>query len=72
MITGLLISLCAVVIYIFIFFICQSSREEDDDFLYGETHQTDGIVGITPGSYDSNLRSPGSMGSPSITFQRPF
>lgn len=72
MITGLLISLCAVAIYIFIFFVCQGSREDDDDFLDGETPQTDGIVGMTPSSYDSNLCSPGSMGSPSMTFQRPF
>ncbi|XP_071765957.1 RNA polymerase I-specific transcription initiation factor RRN3 [Centroberyx gerrardi] len=47
-------------------------EEEEDDFLHGETPQTDGVVGMTPGSYDSNLRSPSSVGSPPIAFQRPF
>lgn len=50
----------------------QCSREDEDDFLCGETPQTEGIVGMTPSSYDSNLRSPSSVGSPPITFQRPF
>ncbi|XP_070778906.1 RNA polymerase I-specific transcription initiation factor RRN3-like [Enoplosus armatus] len=42
----------------------QCSREDEDDFLCAETPQTDGIVGMTPSSYDSNLRSPSSVGSP--------
>lgn len=50
----------------------QGSKEDEDDFLRGETLQTEGIVGMTPGSYDSHLRSPSSVGSPPITFQRPF
>ncbi|XP_067343338.1 RNA polymerase I-specific transcription initiation factor RRN3 isoform X2 [Channa argus] len=33
----------------------QGVRDEEDDFLYGETPQTEGIVGMTPSSYDSNL-----------------
>lgn len=50
----------------------QGSREDEDDFLCGEMPQTEGIVGMTPSSYDSSLRSPSSVGSPPITFQRPF
>uniref|UniRef100_A0A3Q0RH54 RRN3 homolog, RNA polymerase I transcription factor n=1 Tax=Amphilophus citrinellus TaxID=61819 RepID=A0A3Q0RH54_AMPCI len=50
----------------------QGSREDEDDFLCGEVPQAEGIVGMTPSSYDSNVRSPGSVGSPPITFQRPF
>lgn len=50
----------------------QGSREDEDDFLCGEMPQTDGIVGMTPSSYDSNLRSPSSVGSPPIVLQRPF
>ncbi|XP_051242846.1 RNA polymerase I-specific transcription initiation factor RRN3 [Dicentrarchus labrax] len=50
----------------------QGSREDEDDFLCGETPQAEGIVGMTPNSYDSNLRSPSSVGSPPISFQRPF
>ncbi|KAM8723124.1 RNA polymerase I-specific transcription initiation factor RRN3 [Acanthopagrus schlegelii] len=50
----------------------QGSREDEDDFLCGETAQAEGIVGMTPSSYDSNLRSPSSVGSPPFTFQRLF
>ncbi|XP_069578086.1 RNA polymerase I-specific transcription initiation factor RRN3 [Brachyistius frenatus] len=50
----------------------QSSREDEDDFLCGETPQTEGMVGMTPSSYDSNLRSPSSVGSPPIALHRPF
>ncbi|TMS15131.1 RNA polymerase I-specific transcription initiation factor RRN3 [Larimichthys crocea] len=50
----------------------QGSREDEDDFLCGETPQNEGIVGMTPNSFDSNLRSPSSVGSPPVTFQRPF
>ncbi|XP_034449158.1 RNA polymerase I-specific transcription initiation factor RRN3 [Hippoglossus hippoglossus] len=50
----------------------QGSGEDEDDFLCGETPQADGIVGMTPSSYDSNLRSPSSVGSPPFSFQKPF
>ncbi|XP_044187132.1 RNA polymerase I-specific transcription initiation factor RRN3 [Thunnus albacares] len=50
----------------------QGSREDEDDFLCGESAQSEGIVGMTPSSYDSNLRSPNSVGSPPFAFQRPF
>nr|XP_046270481.1 RNA polymerase I-specific transcription initiation factor RRN3 [Scatophagus argus] len=50
----------------------QGSREDEDDFLYGNTPKTEGIVGMTPSSYDSNLRSPSSVGSPPAAFQRQF
>ncbi|XP_057673875.1 RNA polymerase I-specific transcription initiation factor RRN3 [Corythoichthys intestinalis] len=44
----------------------QGSKEDDYDFLCGETTQVDGIVGMTPSSFDSNP----SVGSPPVTFQR--
>lgn len=50
----------------------QNSREDEDDFLSGEMPQNDDIVGMTPSSFDSNLRSPSSVGSPPFTFQRQF
>lgn len=50
----------------------QSSREDEDDFLSGETPQAEGIVGMTPSSYDSNLRSPSGVGSPPTAPHRPF
>ncbi|XP_056309860.1 RNA polymerase I-specific transcription initiation factor RRN3 isoform X1 [Danio aesculapii] len=51
----------------------KGSMEEEDDFLHGETPHGDSIVGMTPGSYDSHLQSPRSVGSPPISFlQRPF
>ncbi|TWW69258.1 RNA polymerase I-specific transcription initiation factor RRN3 [Takifugu flavidus] len=50
----------------------QGPREDDDDFLYGDTPKADAIVGMTPNSFDSNLCSPNSIGSPPITFQKPF
>lgn len=41
-------------------------EDEDDDFLKGETPQNEGVVEITPNSYESNTRSPvSSTGSPS-------
>ncbi|MEE6497566.1 hypothetical protein FKM82_002771 [Ascaphus truei] len=51
-----------------------ATADEEDDFLKGETPQNDSLVGITPGSFDSHLRSPASsVGSPPITYmQRPF
>ncbi|XP_051995414.1 RNA polymerase I-specific transcription initiation factor RRN3 [Xyrauchen texanus] len=51
----------------------KGSMEEEDDFLHGGTPHGDTIVGMTPGSYDSHLHSPRSVGSPPISFlQRPF
>ncbi|XP_022620675.1 RNA polymerase I-specific transcription initiation factor RRN3 [Seriola dumerili] len=50
----------------------QGSKEDEDDFLCGETLKTEGIVGMTPSSYDSNLRSPSSVGSPPFGFQKAF
>uniref|UniRef100_A0A3Q3W7M9 Uncharacterized protein n=1 Tax=Mola mola TaxID=94237 RepID=A0A3Q3W7M9_MOLML len=50
----------------------QGSREDEDDFLSGDMPQADGIVGMTPSSYDSNLQSPSSVGSPPVAFQRLF
>lgn len=51
----------------------KGSMDEEDDFLHGETPNGDTIVGMTPGSYDSHLHSPRSVGSPPISFlQRPF
>ncbi|KAL4659059.1 RNA polymerase I-specific transcription initiation factor RRN3-like [Arapaima gigas] len=51
----------------------QVSAEEEDDFLHGETLQGDGVVGVTPSSYESHLRSPSSVGSPPVAFlHRPF
>lgn len=49
----------------------QGLKEDEDDFLCGETPNGDGIVGMTPSSFDSNLCSPSSVGSPPITFPRP-
>ncbi|XP_066545432.1 RNA polymerase I-specific transcription initiation factor RRN3 [Amia ocellicauda] len=50
-----------------------STAEEEDDFLLGETPQSDGVVGMTPGSYESSLQSPSSVGSPPVAFlQRRF
>ncbi|CAL1605100.1 unnamed protein product [Knipowitschia caucasica] len=46
----------------------QDSRDDEDDFLFGSTPQTDGIMGMTPGSYDSAL-SPRSVGSPPSAFR---
>ncbi|XP_029363904.1 RNA polymerase I-specific transcription initiation factor RRN3 isoform X3 [Echeneis naucrates] len=36
--------------------------EDEDDFLDEDTPKTEGIVGMTPSSYDSNLQSPSSVG----------
>ncbi|XP_072550304.1 RNA polymerase I-specific transcription initiation factor RRN3 [Salminus brasiliensis] len=49
------------------------SADDEDDFLQSETPQGDVMMGVTPGSFDSHLRSPSSVGSPPIAFlQRPF
>ncbi|NWU94552.1 RRN3 factor, partial [Upupa epops] len=46
-----------------------TSEDEDDDFLKGETPQNDGVVEIAPNSYESNTRSPvSSIGSPPDCF----
>ncbi|KAM9779732.1 RNA polymerase I-specific transcription initiation factor RRN3 [Neosynchiropus ocellatus] len=50
----------------------QGSREDEDDFLSGETPQGDGIMGATPSSLDAHLCSPSSVGSPPSCFQRTF
>lgn len=48
----------------------KASTEEDDDFLHSVTPQGDGMV---IGSYESQIRSPSSFGSPSTSFlHRPF
>uniref|UniRef100_A0A667YG78 RRN3 homolog, RNA polymerase I transcription factor n=1 Tax=Myripristis murdjan TaxID=586833 RepID=A0A667YG78_9TELE len=47
-------------------------QEDEDDFLCGETPQAEGVVGMTPGSYDSNLRSPSSVGSPPVIYYSLF
>lgn len=44
--------------------VSQGSRGDDDDFLFGETPQTESIVGMTPSSYDSSLHSPSWRGLP--------
>uniref|UniRef100_A0A672Z378 RRN3 homolog, RNA polymerase I transcription factor n=1 Tax=Sphaeramia orbicularis TaxID=375764 RepID=A0A672Z378_9TELE len=49
-----------------------ASRDDEDDFLCGVTPNTEGIMGMTPGSYDSSLRSPSSVGSPPVSFQKIF
>ncbi|KAA0705557.1 RNA polymerase I-specific transcription initiation factor RRN3 [Triplophysa tibetana] len=51
----------------------KGSMEDEDDFLHGETLKGDTNMGMTPGSYESHLHSPRSVGSPPISFlQRPF
>uniref|UniRef100_A0AAY4CB58 RRN3 homolog, RNA polymerase I transcription factor n=1 Tax=Denticeps clupeoides TaxID=299321 RepID=A0AAY4CB58_9TELE len=51
----------------------KGSVEDEDDFLHGETPHMDTEMGVTPGSFESHLRSPSSVGSPPIAFlQRPF
>ncbi|KAM8824991.1 RNA polymerase I-specific transcription initiation factor RRN3 isoform 1-T1 [Synchiropus picturatus] len=50
----------------------QGSREDEDDFLSGETPKGDGIMGATPSSLDAHLCSPSSVGSPPTSFHRTF
>lgn len=50
----------------------QGSRDDEDDFLCGVTPNTEGIMGMTPGSYESSLLSPSSVGSPPVSFQKIF
>uniref|UniRef100_A0AAR2IP17 RRN3 homolog, RNA polymerase I transcription factor n=1 Tax=Pygocentrus nattereri TaxID=42514 RepID=A0AAR2IP17_PYGNA len=40
----------------------KSSAEDEDDFLQDETPQGDVMMGVTPGSFDSHLRSPSKNG----------
>ncbi|KAM3916647.1 RNA polymerase I-specific transcription initiation factor RRN3 isoform 1-T2 [Leptodactylus fuscus] len=51
-----------------------ATPDDEDDFLKGNTPQNDGLVGMTPGSFDPYLKSPASsVGSPPYKFlQRPF
>ncbi|KAE8579731.1 hypothetical protein XENTR_v10024164 [Xenopus tropicalis] len=51
-----------------------STADDEDDFLKGQTPQNDSSVEMTPGSFDSHLKSPASsMGSPTASFlRRPF
>ncbi|XP_042361006.1 RNA polymerase I-specific transcription initiation factor RRN3 [Plectropomus leopardus] len=46
----------------------QGLREDEDDFLHGEEPKAEGIVGMTPSSFDSNVCSLSSVGSPPIAF----
>uniref|UniRef100_A0A8C7IX58 RRN3 homolog, RNA polymerase I transcription factor n=1 Tax=Oncorhynchus kisutch TaxID=8019 RepID=A0A8C7IX58_ONCKI len=39
------------------------SDADEDDFLRGETPETKGVMGMTPGSYESHLHSPSSTPS---------
>uniref|UniRef100_A0A8C5K1K8 RRN3 RNA polymerase I transcription factor homolog (yeast) n=1 Tax=Jaculus jaculus TaxID=51337 RepID=A0A8C5K1K8_JACJA len=44
-------------------------EDEDDDFLKGEVPQSDGMIGLTPSSFDAHFRSPSSsMGSPPVLY----
>ncbi|XP_006872017.1 PREDICTED: RNA polymerase I-specific transcription initiation factor RRN3 [Chrysochloris asiatica] len=44
-------------------------EDEDDDFLKGEAHQNESVIGITPSSFDSHFRSPASsVGSPPVLY----
>ncbi|XP_069501700.1 RNA polymerase I-specific transcription initiation factor RRN3 isoform X2 [Ambystoma mexicanum] len=46
-----------------------TGTEDEDDFLKGDTPQSDCMVGITPGSYDLPFRSPtSSVGSPPVNY----
>uniref|UniRef100_A0A3P8PJK0 RRN3 homolog, RNA polymerase I transcription factor n=1 Tax=Astatotilapia calliptera TaxID=8154 RepID=A0A3P8PJK0_ASTCA len=63
---------CLIYFHLFWFTYSAGSKEDEDDFLCGETPQAEGIVGLTPNSYDSNFHSPSSLGSPPNTLQRPF
>uniref|UniRef100_A0A8C7IT05 RRN3 homolog, RNA polymerase I transcription factor n=1 Tax=Oncorhynchus kisutch TaxID=8019 RepID=A0A8C7IT05_ONCKI len=44
----------------------ECSDADEDDFLRGETPETKGVMGMTPGSYESHLHSPSSVGSPDL------
>uniref|UniRef100_A0A3B3ZGG0 Uncharacterized protein n=1 Tax=Periophthalmus magnuspinnatus TaxID=409849 RepID=A0A3B3ZGG0_9GOBI len=48
----------------------QASRDDEDDFLCGETPKTECIVGMTSSSYESGALSPSSVGSPPFSLHR--
>ncbi|XP_013872545.1 RNA polymerase I-specific transcription initiation factor RRN3 [Austrofundulus limnaeus] len=50
----------------------KASKEDEDDFLCGETPHNEGILGMTPSSFGSNICSPSSVGSPPFTRQHPL
>ncbi|XP_036004451.1 RNA polymerase I-specific transcription initiation factor RRN3 [Fundulus heteroclitus] len=50
----------------------QGLKEEEDDFLSGETPHGEGMLGMTPNSYGSNICSPSSVGSPPMAQNRAF
>ncbi|XP_043955062.1 RNA polymerase I-specific transcription initiation factor RRN3 [Gambusia affinis] len=50
----------------------QALKEDEDDFLSGETPHGDGVLGLTPSSYGSNVCSPNSVGSPPTAQHRAF
>ncbi|KAM6424420.1 RNA polymerase I-specific transcription initiation factor RRN3 isoform 1-T1 [Liasis olivaceus] len=46
----------------------EGKGEEEDDFLKGETPQNDGVIGVTPSSFNSLIQnSETSLGSPPVT-----
>uniref|UniRef100_A0A1A8BUZ5 RRN3 RNA polymerase I transcription factor homolog n=1 Tax=Nothobranchius kadleci TaxID=1051664 RepID=A0A1A8BUZ5_NOTKA len=47
----------------------QVVKEDEDDFLGGETPHTEGILGVTPSSFGSNICS---VGSPPFSHQQQF
>uniref|UniRef100_A0A3B3ZGF4 Uncharacterized protein n=1 Tax=Periophthalmus magnuspinnatus TaxID=409849 RepID=A0A3B3ZGF4_9GOBI len=47
-----------------------ASRDDEDDFLCGETPKTECIVGMTSSSYESGALSPSSVGSPPFSLHR--
>ncbi|KAM4716570.1 RNA polymerase I-specific transcription initiation factor RRN3 isoform 2-T2 [Anableps anableps] len=48
----------------------QGLKEDEDDFLSGETPHAEGMLGMTPSSYGSNICSPSSVGSPPTAHHR--
>ncbi|XP_007568372.1 RNA polymerase I-specific transcription initiation factor RRN3-like [Poecilia formosa] len=50
----------------------QAQKEDEDDFLSGETPHGDAMLGLTPSSYGSNVCSPNSVGSPPTAQHRAF
>ncbi|XP_015254259.1 PREDICTED: RNA polymerase I-specific transcription initiation factor RRN3 [Cyprinodon variegatus] len=44
----------------------QGLKDDEDDFLSGETPHGDAMLGMTPSSFDSNICSPSGVGSPPI------
>lgn len=50
----------------------QGSKEDEDDFLSGETPHAEGMLGVTPSSYGSNICSPAGVGSPPLAHHPAF